>query len=59
MQMRVLGNQIEPIKNLDQELNRIILKACAYLPENRYQSSEEMEFDLKNSERKFFHQTAS
>ena len=54
MQMRVLGNQIEPIKNLDQELNRIILKACAYLPENRYQSSEEMEFDLKKFGKKIF-----
>ena len=43
---RIHGEPIEPPCNADEELSRIILKACAYKAEDRYQNAQELKRDL-------------
>ena len=43
---RMSGKPIPSIPNVDDELNRIVLKACAFNPKERYQSITEMKMDL-------------
>lgn len=38
---RLSGDTLSPPKNADQELGRVILKACSYLPSDRYQTAAE------------------
>ena len=43
---RISGEKIEPPKYADNELSAIVLKACAFDPEDRYRNPEEMALDL-------------
>ncbi len=43
---RFTGEPLPAPKNGSQELKRIVLKACAYDPANRYHTAEEMQADL-------------
>jgi len=45
---RVHGERIPDTHNASKELNRIILKACSYESEKRYQNAEELYKDLKD-----------
>ncbi len=45
---RIAGEQIPPPVNGSDELKRIVLKACAFKPENRYSSATEMKEDLED-----------
>lgn len=45
---RLKGMDIPEPKNGSRRLSRIVLKACAYKPEDRYSSAEEMRRDLEN-----------
>ena len=45
---RVSGEPLPAPCHADAELSRIILKACAYHPEDRYSSAAEMKKDLEN-----------
>lgn len=45
---RLKGMDIPEPKNGSRRLSRIVLKACAYKPEDRYESAEEMRRDLEN-----------
>lgn len=42
LQRRMQGERIPPIPNVDRELSRIVEKACAWNPQERYASAEEM-----------------
>ncbi len=44
---RMNGTLIPAVKDMPDELNRIILKACAFRSEDRYKSASEMKDDLK------------
>ena len=44
--MRLRGEVLPPPANASEELSRIILKACAFRPEDRYQSAEKFRDDL-------------
>ena len=44
---RMRGEPLTPPCNASPDLSRIILKACAYKPEDRYSSAEEMRLDLE------------
>lgn len=44
---RMNGTLIPAVKDMPDELNRIILKACAFKSEDRYKSASEMKDDLK------------
>ena len=46
-QRRMSGEQIPPPAHGSEELKRIVLKACAYDPKDRYRSAEEMLRDLE------------
>ena len=39
--MRTIGKQLPMPSNVSQEFGEVILKACSYLPEDRYQSAQE------------------
>ena len=43
---RFSGEQIPPPQNGSEELKRIVLKACAFEPKDRYQTAQEMRDDL-------------
>ena len=45
---RLKGTDIPEPKNGSRKLRKIVLKACAYKPEDRYSSAEEMRKDLEN-----------
>ena len=45
---RLRGDNIPEPKNGSRRLRQIVLKACAYKPEERYSSAEEMRRDLEN-----------
>ena len=45
---RLNGHTIERLKGIDDELDRIVRKACAYNARERYQSAEEMKSDIDN-----------
>lgn len=45
---RISGQQMEKPFSADEELSRIILKACAFDPRNRYQSAHDLKADLIN-----------
>lgn len=45
---RLRGDDIPEPKNGSRRLRQIVLKACAYKPEDRYGSAEEMRRDLEN-----------
>lgn len=45
---RLRGDNIPEPKNGSRRLRQIVLKACAYKPEDRYESAEEMRRDLEN-----------
>lgn len=45
---RLRGDDIPEPKNGSRKLRQIVLKACAYRPEDRYGSAEEMRRDLEN-----------
>lgn len=45
---RFSGKEIPPPLHGSEELKRIVLKACAFDPDLRYQSAKEMLFDLNN-----------
>ena len=45
---RFQGEELPPPVDGSEELKRIVLKACAYDPKDRYQSAEEMLHDLEN-----------
>lgn len=45
---RLRGDNIPEPKNGSRKLRQIVLKACAYKPEERYSSAEEMRRDLEN-----------
>ena len=47
MDRRQRGEQVPPPANGHPELKRIVLKACAYRPQDRYVSAEEMYADLE------------
>ena len=47
MDRRQRGEQVPPPANGHPELKRIVLKACAYRPQDRYASAEEMYADLE------------
>lgn len=44
--MRLDNTPIPPVQGISDELNQIILKACKFLPEERYQAAREMKNDL-------------
>ena len=46
---RIKGCQIPSPGNADKELARVILKACAYRPEERYQNAEELKIALEKA----------
>lgn len=46
IERRLKGEKLEKPKNASDELSKVILKACEYLPEKRYNSAEEMKQDL-------------
>lgn len=46
LEARLLGTQMLPPTQADEELAAFVLKACAYAPEERYQSPEEFRSDL-------------
>ena len=48
LHMRLKGTDIPEPKNGSRRLRQIVLKACAYKPEDRYESAEEMRRDLEN-----------
>lgn len=48
VKMRLIGNPIEPVEGIHQELNRIMLKACAFSADDRYPDAGRMKFDLWN-----------
>ena len=45
---RLNGAKIQKIRHIDKQLNKIILKACAYRPEARYQTAQEFRDALEN-----------
>lgn len=45
---RMRGDRLPAPENGNKEFSRIILKACAFLPKNRYQSASEMLDDLRD-----------
>ena len=45
VKMRLIGNPIEPVEGIHQELNRIMLKACAFSADDRYPDAGRMKFD--------------
>ncbi len=47
MQKRVSGEEIPPPKNGTEDLDRIILKACSFNKEDRYQNAAQMREDLE------------
>ena len=47
MNRRIAGEAIPAPANADEELARVILKACAYKPEERYRSAADMRRDLE------------
>jgi len=47
LKRRLNGEPLPPPKNSDARLSRIILKACAFKPQDRYQSSAHMRQDLE------------
>lgn len=47
IRLRISGEPLKAPVNASEELSRIILKACAYNPLDRYQSAEELIKDLK------------
>lgn len=42
MQKRLSGEWIKPIKNISDDMNRAVLKACEFDPENRYPTAKAM-----------------
>ncbi len=52
VQMRLAGKEIPPIDGVNPELNRIMLKACAYHAYDRYSDAGEMKADLASLYRK-------
>lgn len=49
---RMRGEQISPPRNASREFAQIIMKACAYHPEERYHSAEELLLELNKLEPK-------
>ena len=45
---RLSGEQLPPPQNADPELSAIVLKACAFSPDDRYASAKELVRDLEN-----------
>ena len=45
---RMSGKEIPPIPGVDERLNSVILKACAYKSEDRYRSAAQLKEDLQN-----------
>lgn len=45
--LRIKGEEFKAPQNANEELSRIILKACAFNPEDRYQKAEEFVKDLQ------------
>ena len=52
LQRRIEGEALPPPKDVSPALQRIILKACAYEPEKRYQSAAEMKETLEKLQEK-------
>ena len=51
LQRRLSGEQIEPPVNASPELSEVILKACSYRPEDRWQTASEMKAALLKLQR--------
>ena len=47
--LRINGTEMPPPRNVDERLSKIILKACAFDPKDRYESANELYNDLQNS----------
>ena len=47
LEKRMSGEKLPKPKKASEELSRIILKACEYIPEKRYKSAEEFKEDLE------------
>ena len=50
LERRMAGEELPAIEGVSEELNRVILKACQYKPENRYRSAKEFQEALKGHE---------
>lgn len=48
VEMRLKGDDLTPPRDASPETAAVVLKACAYLPEKRYQAAEEMKKALLN-----------
>ena len=46
LQRRLAGEPLEPPVNCSPELAKVILRACSFSPEDRYQTAEELKADL-------------
>lgn len=58
VKMRLTGKQIEPIEGINPELNRIMLKACAFSACDRYSNAGRMKYDLMTLYKKVKNQKA-
>lgn len=54
---RFKGNKIEPPQNGDERLREIVLKACEYSPDDRYQSPTDMRLELEALQKVLGYQT--